>query len=62
MAIKEYVVVGQVTGKIYAMGTKRDCLRKLHKEYPSTVLNGWNKSARPVAKVFTEPIVFKEVR
>lgn len=62
MAIKVYEFVGQRTGKVYARGYKRDCLRKLQKEYPSTSLNKWGTNTKPIMQIYPEPITFKEVR
>ncbi|WP_107942636.1 hypothetical protein [Metasolibacillus fluoroglycofenilyticus] len=30
-----FYVIGQSSGKVYAQGTKADCMRELQKKYPS---------------------------
>lgn len=63
VVIKVYEFVGQRTGKVYAKGTKRDCLRKLHKEYPTTLSAEESESGRRrELNAYPELITFKEVR
>jgi len=57
-----YQAIGMETNKVYARGTKADCLRKLNKKYPFIVSeksdeNGWGRGNIATGKpIFSEPI------
>lgn len=57
-----YEVIGQTTGKVYMTGNyKNECLRELHKKYPSTVKLERYIYNRDVSNVYPEPLLIRKV-
>lgn len=53
-----YKVVGLKTGKIYSRGDyKSECLREMHKQYPSSNEGATHRKRRNLKLVYPEPLV-----
>ena len=53
----DYKAIGLRTGKVYATGSKADCLRELHKKYPSKEQHEYFKNGVSIPQVLPEAIL-----
>lgn len=60
-----YQAIGNLTGKVYAQGTKADCMRELQKQFPeytkSVGTSEFRRQSRMVDRLYPEEIVIKRV-
>ena len=54
-----YEVIGRMTGKIYAEGSKADCNRLLIKKYPNQEGHHYFKGGTTVQQVFPEQLIVR---
>ena len=53
----DYKAIGLRTGKVYATGSQSDCLRELHKKYPSKEQHEYFKNGVSIPQVLPEAIL-----
>lgn len=50
-------IIGLESKKVYAVGSRADCFRKLHKQYPSTKIDPFTNRRQDVLPIYPEKLI-----